>query len=427
MRDRVRVRAGDQPAQVQRCRTREGRFVSRWPPRRRSCRRTTRRTTPPSSPSNRPRARARRARAARRLARLDAFVVGVDPTRRGGVDRRAPIQPRDALPHDPRGGFPRTKQGGRRRVFTPGARVVITHAHPVWRVAAGVEPRDATEMKDDDEDEDHWGLRAVGACSRTRARVVTPSSADAPAPTLFGETETENRDSFRVSGGERADASKSVRGGDLRGRDAVSAIAAALRDKFDCAHLGGSSRGVEASPRETRAGARRRERRCGLVRRVRPQPRDSRASRQRRRRQERRERSRGGRARPSITSFPPVARGYGRRRDPDSEIPTLRAVSDAALAAFADASKREVAAERDARRREGVVAKLPYGLNASAVDVDRLVDKLVSPRRRRGASSRVVSSTRTSGTARPSFAPSTIPSKSTSRSWTTTKTTTPQV
>ena len=103
-----------------------------------------------------------------------------------------------------------------------------------------------------------------------------------------------------------------------------------------------------------------------------------------------------GRARVRARVFLPSPEGMGGDETPIPKIPTLRAVSDAALAAFADASKREVAAERDARRRGGGgEASVRFERERRGRRSTRRV-KLVSPRRRRGASSRVVSSTRTS-------------------------------
>ena len=361
------------------------------------------------------------------LARLDAFVVGVDPTGAGVLigGRRSSRGTPFLMTHA-------EVSRGRNRAdvvasLRPGARVVITHAHPVWRVAAGVEPRDATEMKDDDEDEDHWGLRAVGACSRTRARVVTPSSADAPAPTLFGETETENRDSFASRVVSARTLRRACEEETFAGATRFRQLAAALRDKFDCAQSGG-----RRAASRLLLGKRARERDGGnedvdwsdgfdlnlAIRALRGGDGGDRNDGN----------GRGGDASIYHEFFLPSPEGMGGDETPIPKIPTLRAVSDAALAAFADASKREVAAERDARRREGVVAKLPYGLNASAVDVDRLVGRqarLSSAAKGRFFSRGVVDAN--VRTARPSFAPSTIPSKSTSRSWTTTKTTTPQV
>ena len=307
------------------------------------------------------------------LARLDAFVVGVDPTGAGVLigGRRSSRGTPFLMTHA-------EVSRGRNRAdvvasLRPGARVVITHAHPVWRVAAGVEPRDATEMKDDDEDEDHWGLRAVGACSRTRARVVTPSSADAPAPTLFGETETENRDSFASRVVSARTLRRACEEETFAGATRFRQLAAALRDKFDCAQSGG-----RRAASRLLLGKRARERDGGnedidwsdgfdlnlAIRALRGGDGGDRNDGNGR-----------GEGDASIYHefFLPSPEGMGGDETPIPKIPTLRAVSDAALAAFADASKRAVAAERDARRREGVVAKLPYGLNASAVDVDRLV------------------------------------------------------
>ena len=320
------------------------------------------------------------------LARLDAFVVGVDPTGAGVLigGRRSSGGTPFLMTHA-------EISRGRARAdvvasLRPGARVVITHAHPVWRVATEIDDDDGDD-DDGDDDEDHWGLRAVGACSRTRARVVTPSSADAPAPTLFAETETGNWDGRDSSAG----ASRVVSARTLRraceeetfaGASRFRHLAAALGEKFDCERPGGrraASRlllGKRARDDDGGPGASGvSDRSDGFdlnlaIRALRGGERE---------RERERERGDDGNSRGDGDAsiyhefFLPSREGMGGDETPIPKIPTLRAVFDAAIAAFADASKRAVAAERDARLREGVVVKLPYGLKAGAVDVDRLV------------------------------------------------------
>jgi hypothetical protein len=135
---------------------------------------------------------------------LDAYVLGEDPSglgvrvsgRRDG--RGVPFLLTHArVGSPPRGGvaFP---------ALRPGTLVRVTHAHPVWRRRAEVRGGDDDDSDDSDdassddaeplkktperrvEDEtDHFGCRALGACVRTRVRVLRRSPLAASVPRLF--------------------------------------------------------------------------------------------------------------------------------------------------------------------------------------------------------------------------------------------------
>jgi hypothetical protein len=150
---------------------------------------------------------------------LDAYVLGEDPSglgvrvsgRRDG--RGVPFLLTHArVGSPPRGGvaFP---------ALRPGTLVRVTHAHPVWRRRAEVRGGDDDEAFGDDADSDdsddassddassdeikplkktperrvedetdHFGCRALGACVRTRVFVLRRSPLAASAPRLFAET-----------------------------------------------------------------------------------------------------------------------------------------------------------------------------------------------------------------------------------------------
>ena len=137
------------------------------------------------------------------ISRLDAHVLAEDPSglgvrvsgRRDG--RGVPF----LLTHARVGSPPR--DGVAFPALRPGSLVRVTHAHPVWRREAsmlsvaegGVRSDDASDDDDDDDDAneedaprdetDHFGCSALGACVRTRVRVLRRSPLAARVPRLF--------------------------------------------------------------------------------------------------------------------------------------------------------------------------------------------------------------------------------------------------
>ena len=156
---------------------------------------------------------------------LDAYVLGEDPSglgvrvsgRRDG--RGVPF----LLTHARVGSPPR--DGVAFPALRPGTLVRVTHAHPVWRRRASlsttaevrggdddeafgddVDSDDSDDASSDDaeplkktperrvEDEtDHFGCRALGACVRTRVRVLRRSPLAARAPRLFAADVSRSR------------------------------------------------------------------------------------------------------------------------------------------------------------------------------------------------------------------------------------------
>ena len=143
------------------------------------------------------------------VSRLDVHVLSEDPSglgvrvsgRRDGCG--VPFLLTHALIGSPR------RDGVTFPALRPGCLVRVTHAHPVWRRGADAdESVDEDEPDETDEDDyeddmvseeepyrpqvkvrndetDHFGLRALGACVRTRVRVLRRSPLAAFAPRLF--------------------------------------------------------------------------------------------------------------------------------------------------------------------------------------------------------------------------------------------------
>lgn len=163
----------------------------------------------------------------------DAAGLGVMVGRRPGSNG-IPLLMTHAVLGEPRSG-----------TFLPalrrGARVVLTHAHPVWK-------RWSEHGGCDDGNDDDCGLRAIGACVRTRVRVASTSPLDAAPPVLFEADEREVVGSNPGGGDDaaargRAAASMHLRracdeGGFVTAAGVLS-LAVALTKKFDCASSAG--------------------------------------------------------------------------------------------------------------------------------------------------------------------------------------------
>ena len=146
------------------------------------------------------------------VSRLDVHVLSEDPSGLGVrvSGRRDGCGVPFLLTHA-HIGSPR-RDGVTFPALRPGCLVRVTHAHPVWRRGADEEsvdedePDETDETDETDEDDmvseeepreprtkvkvrndetDHFGLRALGACVRTRVRVLRRSPLAAFAPRLF--------------------------------------------------------------------------------------------------------------------------------------------------------------------------------------------------------------------------------------------------
>jgi hypothetical protein len=147
------------------------------------------------------------------VSRLDVHVLSEDPSGLGvRVSGRRDGRGVPFLLTHARIGSPR-RDGVAFPALRPGSLVRLTHAHPVWRRGADEEsvdedePDETDETDETDEDDmvseeeprreprtkvkvrndetDHFGLRALGACVRTRVRVLRRSPLAAFAPRLF--------------------------------------------------------------------------------------------------------------------------------------------------------------------------------------------------------------------------------------------------
>ena len=292
------------------------------------------------------------------LGRLEASVVGPDPNGAGVVLIR-PVGTRGrGIPFVPDLGVMST--GSMVPSLRAGATVALTHAHPVWKRTTGDE---------DDEDEDGWGLRAVGACVRTRVRTVTPSPSCAPAPTLA--TSTEGGGDGCVEVFTKRDVARACERGGIPAAVRLRDMAAALQRKFDCADPG-----QRRNANRLLVGKRKRSSVGGVG------EDDSTATGfdldgalRRLGGEETAPDSRSNRRGQSIYHefFTPV--GLGGDERPVPAVPTLRCIVDAGVGSFADAVRAEVTATETAGRRssKSAAAALPFGNNAGAVPVDRVV------------------------------------------------------
>lgn len=296
------------------------------------------------------------------LGRLEASVVGPDPNGAGVVLVR-PVGTRGrGIPFVPDLGVMST--GSVVPSLRAGATVALTHAHPVWKRATG------DEDDDDDLDGDGWGLRAVGACVRTRVRTVTPSPSCAPAPTLTTSTEG-NGDDGCVEVFTKRDVARACERGGIPAAVRLRDMAAALGRKFDCADPG-----QRRNANRLLVGKRKRSSVGGVG--------DDDASAtgfdldgalRRLGGEETAPDSSSNRRGQSIYHefFTPV--GLGGDERPVPAVPTLRSIVDAGVGSFADAVRAEVTAAETAGRRssKSAAAALPFGNNAGAVPVDRVV------------------------------------------------------
>ena len=291
------------------------------------------------------------------LGRLEASVVGPDPD---GVG----VMLRPVGTHG--GGVPFVPDLGVMSSGTvvpslrAGATVALTHAHPVWRRALEYTP---------DEGGEDWGLRAIGACVRTRVRTVmsSPLCTHTPALTSNGDREgTDTNEMFT-----RRDVARACERGGIVAAVRLRDMAAALRNKFDCADPGqrrnanrlllgkrkrlsvggGEGDEDEASTTFDMDGA---LRRLGGDVGTDPQSTVRRGQ--------------------SIYHefFSPA--GLGGDERPVPVVPTLRHIVDAGVDSFTAAVAAETRVGTDgAKLRKSAAAALPFGGNAGAVAVDRVV------------------------------------------------------
>jgi len=297
------------------------------------------------------------------LGRLEASVAGPDLSGAGVVLLRPVGTQGRGIPFVPDLGVMST--GTVVPSLRAGATVALTHAHPVWK-------RDPAGDEDDFIDGDGcWGLRAIGACVRTRVRTVTPSPSCAPAPTLTtGGTE---------GGGDgcddvftKRDVARACERGGIPAAVRLRDMAAALRRKFDCADPG-----QRRNANRLLVGKRKRASVGGFG--------DDDASAtafdldgalRRLGGEETAPDSSSNRRGQSIYHefFTPV--GLGGDERPVPAVPTLRSIVDAGVRSFADAVRAEVTAAETAGRRylrASAAAALPFGNSKGAVPLDRVV------------------------------------------------------
>ena len=130
------------------------------------------------------------------VSKLEAYVVAEDPAGLGvlisgrcdGVG--LPLLMTHAV-------ISPARNGERYPSLRIGSKIAVTHAHPVAKSAheqSVSEEREARENSDESEPRsnvsDDWGLRAVGACLRTRVHVVSVTPLAVPVPVLFSENQS---------------------------------------------------------------------------------------------------------------------------------------------------------------------------------------------------------------------------------------------
>ena len=291
------------------------------------------------------------------LGRLEASVVGPDPDGVGVMLRPVGTHGR-GVPFVPDLGV--MSSGTVVPSLRAGATVALTHAHPVWRRALEYTP---------DEGGEDWGLRAIGACVRTRVRTVMSSPLCTPTPALTSSGDREGADTNEMF--TRRDVARACERGGIVAAVRLRDMAAALRNKFDCADPGqrrnanrlllgkrkrlsvggGEGEEDEASTTFDMDGA---LRRLGGDVGTDPQSTVRRGQ--------------------SIYHefFSPA--GLGGDERPVPVVPTLRHIVDAGVDSFTAAVAAETCVGTDgAKLRKSAAAALPFGGNAGAVAVDRVV------------------------------------------------------
>ena len=304
------------------------------------------------------------------LARYEAMVTGVDPIGfgvilngrggggGGGGGGGVPLIMTHAT-------LTRRARGSLVPALRVGSKIVLTHAHPVWR-------RDDDDEGDDDDDDASGGLRAVGACVRTKITIASPSPYADGCPALFPSTAASDRDDADAwASGDALRRACEESGFVAAAR--VRELAVALGEKFD---VWNSAEGRKRAERLLLGRKRRRSSLSGV---------DEFAGN-----------GDGGgfdldgalrallgggggdddddaEAAAALVVkrdtlyrefFTPSGLGGDERRAPS--LPTMRRVRERAIAAFARAAE-------EARDDENGNGNIPFGAGVGAVDVDRIV------------------------------------------------------